>query len=150
MLGICDEQNSEELLIPALRALACVLTLARFHVHTSETLSLLKNHIWQFGQLAKVCLNLLSIAICKLNPLIRKFVNLKLIGTSKSSHLTGQKCILLHTLLRASAGGVSSQAVVLTVERPSTPKTGRTIVGQTDRHLPKSRLVIFIFIFPLC
>ena len=57
MLGIRDgEHNTDELIIPALRALACVLTLARFHVHTSETLSLLKNHIAQFGQFAKVCI----------------------------------------------------------------------------------------------
>jgi hypothetical protein len=52
MLGVCD---ADGLLISTLRALACVLTLARFHVHTSETLSLLKHHIWQFGQHAKVC-----------------------------------------------------------------------------------------------
>ena len=54
MLGICGDHNTDELLIPSIRALACVLTLARFHVHTSETLSLLKQHIQQFGQLAKV------------------------------------------------------------------------------------------------
>lgn len=57
MPGVCVEQNTDELLVPALRALACVLTLARFHVHTSETLSLLKYHLWQFGQLAKVFLH---------------------------------------------------------------------------------------------
>jgi len=58
MLGICDEEhNTDELIIPALRSLACVLTLARFHVHTSETLSLLKHYVHQFGQLAKVCLS---------------------------------------------------------------------------------------------
>ena len=46
LLGICDEEhNRDELLLPTFRALACVLTLARFHVHTSETLSLLKEHI---------------------------------------------------------------------------------------------------------
>ncbi len=57
MLGIREEEkNTDELIIPSLRALACVLTLARFHVHTSETLSLLKNHIHQFGQLAEVYL----------------------------------------------------------------------------------------------
>jgi hypothetical protein len=57
MLGIRGrEHNTDELLIPTLRALACVLTLARFHAHTSETLSLLKDYINQFGQLAKVCL----------------------------------------------------------------------------------------------
>ena len=50
-----EEHNTDELIIPALRALACVLTLARFHAHTSETLSLLKDHINQFGQHAKVC-----------------------------------------------------------------------------------------------
>lgn len=56
MLGICDKEcSTDELIIPALRSLACVLTLARFHAHTSETLSLLKHHIQQFGQLAKVC-----------------------------------------------------------------------------------------------
>jgi len=56
MLGIKDEEhNTDELIIPALRALACIVTLARFHVHTSETLSLLKNHIAQFGQFTKVC-----------------------------------------------------------------------------------------------
>ena len=54
MVGVCGENNTDELFIPTLRALACVLTLARFHVHTSETLSLLKHHIWSFGQLAKV------------------------------------------------------------------------------------------------
>jgi len=55
MLGICNEEtNTDELIIPALRALACVLTLARFHVHTSETLSLLKHYIQHFGQLTKV------------------------------------------------------------------------------------------------
>lgn len=55
MLGICNEEdNTDKLLLPTFRALACVLTLARFHVHTSETLSLLKDHINQFGQLAKV------------------------------------------------------------------------------------------------
>ena len=56
MLGVCDDHSSDELLIPTLRALACILTLARFHVHTSETLSLLRYHVQQFGQLAKVCL----------------------------------------------------------------------------------------------
>lgn len=55
MLGICDEYDPDGLLISTLRKLACVLTLARFHVHTSETLSLLKCHIQQFGQLIKVC-----------------------------------------------------------------------------------------------
>lgn len=56
MLGIQDgEHNTDELIIPALRALACVVKLARFHVHTSETLSLLKDHITQFGQFTKVC-----------------------------------------------------------------------------------------------
>jgi len=55
LLGICNEEdNTDKLLLPTFRALACVLTLARFHVHTSETLSLLKDHINQFGQLAKV------------------------------------------------------------------------------------------------
>jgi len=55
MLGIRDKKhNTDELIIPALRALACVVTLARFHVHTSQTLSLLKGHIAQFGQLTKV------------------------------------------------------------------------------------------------
>ena len=58
MLGICNEEhNTDELIIPTLRALACVLTLARFHAHTSETLSLLKHYIQQFGQLAKVSLD---------------------------------------------------------------------------------------------
>ena len=42
------------MLLPTFRALACVLTLARFHVHTSETLSLLKEQIYQFGQHVKV------------------------------------------------------------------------------------------------
>lgn len=60
MLGICNEEhNTDELIIPALRALACVLTLARFHVHTSETLSLLKHYIQQFGQFTKVSLSFL-------------------------------------------------------------------------------------------
>jgi hypothetical protein len=54
MFGVSDEHGVNELLIPALRTLACILTLARFHVHTSETLSLLKHNIQQFGQLAKV------------------------------------------------------------------------------------------------
>lgn len=55
MLGIRDEEhNTDEMIIPAFRALACIVTLARFHVHTSETLSLLKDHITQFGQFTKV------------------------------------------------------------------------------------------------
>ena len=58
MLGIRDEEyNTDDLIIPALRALACVLTLTRFHAHTSETLSLLKGQINQFGQLTKVYLS---------------------------------------------------------------------------------------------
>jgi hypothetical protein len=93
MLGVCDDHNTDGLLIPALRALACVLTLARFHVHTSKTLLLLRHHIQQFGQLAKVCLQCQATGIWILNSVIRKFVNLKPIETPKSSHSTGPKCI---------------------------------------------------------
>lgn len=58
LLGVCNEKyNTDELLLPTFRALACVLTLARFHAHTSETLSLLKDYIKKFGQFAKVNFN---------------------------------------------------------------------------------------------
>ena len=93
MLGICGEEyNTDELIIPALRALACVLTLARFHVHTSETLSLLKQHIQEFGQLAKVCLSLCLSFYVDSNHLIRMFVNLKFIELTIGSHSIGPKC----------------------------------------------------------
>lgn len=93
MLGICaEEYNTDELIIPALRALACVLTLARFHVHTSETLSLLKQHIQEFGQSAKVCI--LPHLSCYVDPnlLIRMFVNLKFIKLTIGFHSIGPKC----------------------------------------------------------
>lgn len=59
------EHNKDELMIPALRALACVLVLARFHAHTSETLSLLKHHIHLFGELVKVCDYYKSELLCR-------------------------------------------------------------------------------------
>ena len=67
MLGICNEKhNADSLIIPALRALACVLTLARFHVHTSETLSLLKYHINQFGH----CGNLRALPAVRISTIV--------------------------------------------------------------------------------
>ena len=42
------------IVIPTLRALACVLLLARFRVHTSDTLALLRQHIEEFGLCAQV------------------------------------------------------------------------------------------------
>lgn len=150
MLGICDEEyNTDELIIPAIRALACVLTLARFHVHTSETLSLLKHHVQQFGQLAKVCS--FSNVFCsrQSDTLIRRFVNLTPINTMQSSHSIGPKCIPSHTWLRVSAGEESSQAVVLTVGRPFILRTERIIVGQTGRHQPKNRSVPHLIFYTL-
>lgn len=55
LLGLChEEHNQDELLIPAICALACIDTLSGFHVHTSDTLSLLEDQVKQFGILAKV------------------------------------------------------------------------------------------------
>jgi hypothetical protein len=55
LLGLCDEEyNQDELLIPAIRSLACIDTLSGFHVHTSDTLSLLEDQVQQFGILTKV------------------------------------------------------------------------------------------------
>jgi len=140
MLGICDEEhNIDELIIPAIRALACVLTLGRFHAHTSETLSLLKHHIQKFGQLTKVCLFPDVICNRQSNNLIRSFVNLTPINITQSSPSTGQRCIPSHTLLRASAGEVLSQAAALTVGKLFILRTERTTVGQTGRHQPKNR-----------
>ena len=39
----------DAIVIPALRELACILLLARFRVHTSDTLALLQQHIERFG-----------------------------------------------------------------------------------------------------
>jgi hypothetical protein len=54
MQGLKDSDDQDKLVIPALRELACVLLLARFHVHTENTLALLENHISRFGAFAKV------------------------------------------------------------------------------------------------
>jgi len=57
LIGLCDERYNEDgLLIPAIRSLACLDLLSRFHVHTSDTLSLLEGHVQQFGILTKVFL----------------------------------------------------------------------------------------------
>jgi hypothetical protein len=57
LIGLCDEEhNEDELLIPAIRSLACLDLLSRFHVHTSDTLSLLQGQVQQFGILTKVFL----------------------------------------------------------------------------------------------
>jgi len=71
--------------------------------------------------------------------LIRIFVNLMLTKTTISSRSTGPKCIHSHILLRAFAGEVFSQVVVVIVERPSTLRTERTIVAQTGRHQLNNR-----------
>jgi hypothetical protein len=55
MLDLCDEEfNEDQLLIPAIRSLACLDLLARLHVHTSDTLSLLKDQVQHFGRVTKV------------------------------------------------------------------------------------------------
>ncbi|KAF9784788.1 hypothetical protein BJ322DRAFT_1109498 [Thelephora terrestris] len=46
-------QNQDVLIIPAIRHLACLLLLSRFHAHTTSTLSLLQGHINKFGELTK-------------------------------------------------------------------------------------------------
>lgn len=148
MLGICDDHAADGLLIPTLRELGCVLLLARFHAHTSETLSLLKNHIQQFGQLAKVWF-WLNDSCVSINFLFRKFVDLKPTSMKRSSHSTGPKCIPSHTLLKVSAGGVLSQVIVLIVGRPSTLRTGRIMDNQTIRHQLRNRLVFYLVISTL-
>ena len=45
----------DEIVIPALRELACVLLLGRLQVHTSDTLGLLQRHIRKFGDYSQVC-----------------------------------------------------------------------------------------------
>lgn len=54
-----SDENLDEIVIPALRHLACVLLLARFHVHTEDTLALLEEHIQKFGEYAVVRVPLL-------------------------------------------------------------------------------------------
>ena len=54
-VGVCAEtRNQDALIIPAIRHLACLLLLSRFHAHTTSTISLLKGHIDEFGHLSKV------------------------------------------------------------------------------------------------
>lgn len=45
----------DDVVIPALRELACVLLLAHFEVHTSDTLGLLQQHIDKFSVWSQVC-----------------------------------------------------------------------------------------------
>jgi hypothetical protein len=52
------------LLLPAIRSLACIDLLSRFHVHTSDTLSLLENQIQQFGNLTRVFIIICNILCC--------------------------------------------------------------------------------------
>jgi len=47
-------ENQDAIIIPTLRQLACVLLLARFRIHTENTLRMLEDHIQQFGRLASV------------------------------------------------------------------------------------------------
>jgi hypothetical protein len=55
LLGLCNEEhNQDKILIPAVRSLACIDILSGFHVHTSDTLSLLEDQVQQFGILTKV------------------------------------------------------------------------------------------------
>ena len=55
LLGLCDEQfNEDQLIVPAIRSLACLDLLSGFHVHTSDTLSLVKDQVQKFGVLTKV------------------------------------------------------------------------------------------------
>ena len=148
MVGIHDEEhNTDELLIPALRALACVLTLARFHVHTSETLSLLKHYIRQFGQLVKAGFVPGTSYYMEPNTFIRRFVNLKPISTTRSFHSTGPRCTHSHTLLRAFAEEVSYQAIVVIMGKLSTLRTERITVAQIGRHQLKNRWVVQPIVF---
>lgn len=46
----------DALVVPALRELACILLLARFKVHTEDTLALLEAHIKRYSEATKVCI----------------------------------------------------------------------------------------------
>jgi len=54
LLNVCKDGNQDEIVIPALRQLACVLLLSRFHIHTQTTLQMLEEHVQQFGRLTSV------------------------------------------------------------------------------------------------
>ena len=54
LIGIQDEDDADKIVVPALRELGCVLLLARFQVHTSDTLALLQQHIEGFGMWSEV------------------------------------------------------------------------------------------------
>ena len=73
--------------------------------------------------------------------LIRTFVNLTPINTTRGSHSTGPKCTHLHTLLKAFVGEVLFQALVVIVGKPSTLRVERIILDQTSRHQLKNRWV---------
>jgi len=49
-----QEENQDVHIIPAIRHLACLLLLSRFHAHTTSTLFLLRDHIEEFGKFPKV------------------------------------------------------------------------------------------------
>lgn len=46
----------DTLIVPALRELACILLLARFKVHTEDTLSMLEAHIERYSEATAVCI----------------------------------------------------------------------------------------------
>lgn len=54
LVGIRAGDNLDTVVIPTLRALACVLLLGRFWAHTSDTLGLLEERIREFGLCAQV------------------------------------------------------------------------------------------------
>ena len=55
LIGVSGNDETDMIVVPALRELACIVLLGRFRVHTSDTLGLLQQHIAKFGKYSQVC-----------------------------------------------------------------------------------------------
>jgi hypothetical protein len=55
LVGLRGDSETDMVVVPALRELACLLLLGHFQIHTSDTLGLLQQHIAKFGEYSQVC-----------------------------------------------------------------------------------------------